>query len=110
NRDLGLVISGIETVCRTYESDAEASNTILHRCLEPEHVLQHGHEELFRLANEIERLIPLDPQFVEETYHAAFTLMDYSEERTPMGGSRIMPMSSTRRQNFQMVRYSLAGK
>ena len=36
--------------------------------------------------------------------------MDYSEERTPMGGSRIMPMTSTRRQNFQMVRYSLAGK
>ena len=107
-RNLWLVISGLETVCRTYESDPNASRAILRQCLEPEHVLQYGHKELFRFAQEIERLIPLDPQVVEEIYRAAFTLMDDSEESTSMGGSRILSLSSTRRQDFYMARFALA--
>ncbi len=106
-RNFGLVISGIQTVCRTYEGDKESSGTLLRRCLEPEHVLQHGHKELFWLGNEIERLIPIDPLLVEEIYRAAFTLMDYSEETTPMG-SQILRMSSTRRQDFELARSVLA--
>jgi hypothetical protein len=109
-RDSWLVISGLETVCRTFESDPTASAAILRRCLEPQHVLQFGHEELFRIGNEVERLIPLDPSLVEDIYRAAFTLYDYSQDKTAIGGSRIMPLSSTRRQDFGMGRFALAGK
>jgi hypothetical protein len=109
NRDTGLVTSGLETVCRTYESDPEASGAILRRCLEPDHVLRYGHEELFRLGNEVERLIPIDPAIVEEIYRAAFTMMDSSEEKTDMGISRILAMTSTRQQDFQMARYKPVG-
>jgi hypothetical protein len=105
-----LVISGIQVVCRTFGSDPEASAAVLRRCIEPRHVLQFGHEEIFRIANELERLIPLDPSLVEDIYQAAFTLNDDSQDKTEMGGSRIMPLSSTRRQDFGMGRYALAGK
>jgi hypothetical protein len=108
NRDTVLVIGGLETVCRTYESNPEASGTILRRCLERDHVLQYGHEELFRIANQVERLVSIDPAIVEEIYRAAFTLMDNSKEKTDMGISRILAMTSTRRQDFQMARYKLA--
>ncbi|MBL8190653.1 MAG: hypothetical protein JNK38_21720 [Acidobacteria bacterium] len=110
NRDTGLVTSGLETVCRTYESNPEASGAILRRCLERDHILQYGHEELFRLANEVERLVSIDPAVVEEIYRAAFTLMDDSEEKTDMGISRVLAMTSTRRQDFQMARYKLASE
>ncbi len=110
NRDKGLVMSGIETVCRTYKSDPKASGAILRRCLEPEHVLAYGHEELFWLANEVERLIPVAPEIVEEIYRAAFMLTDSSEEKTDLGMGRILAMTSTRRQDFESARYSLASE
>jgi hypothetical protein len=109
-RDATMVIAGLETVSRTFESDHTASATLLRRCLEPQHVLAHGHEELFRLAQEVERLIPHDPDLVEEMFNAAFTQYDPSDEKTWAMASRILPMTSTRRQDFDMARYGFAGK
>jgi hypothetical protein len=105
-----LVIGGIEAVCRTFESDPEASAAILRRCLEPNHVVQFGHEELFRISNEVERLIPLDPTLVEDVYRAAFTLYDQSDEKTSIMPSRIFGMTSTRKQDYGLARYSLVEK
>jgi hypothetical protein len=109
-RDSMLVLAGIEAVCRTFESDPAASAEILRRCLDPEHVLKFGHEELFHLGNEMERLIKYDPALVEDIYRAAFTLYDASPEKTSLGGSRILALSSTRKQDFDMARFVLSGK
>jgi hypothetical protein len=109
-RDSMLVIGGIEAVCRTFESDPEASASVLRRCLEPDHVIQFGHEELFRISVEVERLIPLDPMMVEDVYRAAFTLYDQSDEKTSFMPSRIFGMTSTRRQDYGMARYHLVEK
>jgi hypothetical protein len=108
NRDSGLVGSGLETVCRTYESDMAESATILRRCLKPEHVRLHGHEELDRLGREVARLVSIDPAIVEDIYRAAFTNNDESSRVTDFGGSRIMPMSSNSAQDFKMGRWVLA--
>lgn len=109
-RDTWLVIGGIEAVCRTFESAPEASAALLRRCLEPNHVIRFGHEELFRIGNELERLIPLDPTLVEDVYRAAFTLYDESDEKTAMMPSRIFGMTSTRKQDYDLARYSLVEK
>jgi hypothetical protein len=109
-RDISLVIAAMEMVCRTFESDPTTSASLLRRCLEPQHVLAYGHEELFRLAQEVERLIPHDPELVEEMFNAAFTHYDPSEEKTWMMASRILPLTSTRRQDFDMARFAFAEK
>lgn len=109
-RDATMVTAGIETVSRTFESDPAASAALLRRCLEADHVQAFGHEELFRLAQEVERLIPLAPDLVEEMFDAAFTYYDPSEEKTWAMSSRILPLTSTRRQDFDMARYSFATK
>lgn len=109
-RDAGMVFAGLETVSRTFESDPAASTALLRCCLEPRHVQAHGHEELFRLAQEVERLIPHASDLVEEMFNAAFTHYDPSEEKTWAMRSRILPMTSTRRQDFDMARYSFAEK
>ncbi len=107
NRDSLLINAGIETVCRTFESDEEKSKEVLCRLLTPEHVMAYGHEELFRFGEEVERLIPIAPDFVEKVFLAAFTNCDLSNDQTDITGSRILPLLSTRRQNFDMARYSL---
>jgi hypothetical protein len=109
-RDATMVNAGLEAVSRTFESDPAASAAVLRRCLEPQHVLAHGHEELFRWAQEVERLIPHAPDLVEEMFNAAFTNYDLSDEKTWAIASRILPMTSTRRQDFDMARFSFAGK
>jgi hypothetical protein len=110
SRDATMVIAGLETVSRTFESDPAASAALLRRCLEPQHVLAYGHEELLRLAHEVERLIPHDPDLVEEMFNAAFTHYDPSDEKTWAMASRILPLTSTRRQDFDMARHRFAGK
>lgn len=109
-RDTWLVIGGIEAVCRTFESDPWESAELLRRCLEPDHVIRYGHEELFRLSNELERLMPLDPALVEDVYRAAFTVYDQSDEKTSMMPSRIFGLTSTRKQDYDLARYSLNEK
>ena len=107
-RDSNLVFSGIETVSKTFESEPVASANILRKCLEAEHVRKYGHEELFHFAQQVERLIYFDPSLVEEIYIAAFTNFDNSEEKTFALGSRILPLTSTRQQDFRMAQFSLA--
>lgn len=107
-RDPSLVLSGIETVCKTFETDLTASAELLRKCLEPQHVQAYGHEELFHFAQQVERLSLLAPDLVQEMYTAAFTNYDDSEDKTYALASRILPLTSTRRQDFEMARYSFA--
>jgi hypothetical protein len=60
------------------------------------------------LAQEVERLIPLDAALVEEIYRIAFAHQEPSTAPTPIGLSRILPMTSNRQQDFHMVLYVLA--
>jgi hypothetical protein len=105
-----LVGGAIEAVSRTFESDAQASATALRQCLEPEHVANHGYEELFRLGHEIDRLIPLDPALVEDIYRATFTHYDPRQNATPLLASRILPLATTPQQEFDMARWVLSVK
>lgn len=106
--DQWLIVHGIQAVCRTFESDAVESVALLRRCLESEHLASYGYIEMPVLADEVRRLIAFDPQLVEEVYLAAFTYREYSEEKTPLGGSRILPLSSNRAQDYQMALWALA--
>ena len=105
-----LANSSISFVCLTFTSNIEESTKVLRRVLEPSHVKEYGHDELRLFANYIENLSVLDPILVEEIYRVAFTNFDYSEEKTSMSHSRILNMTSTRRQDFKMMRYALKNK
>lgn len=103
----GIVRYGIEAVCRTFESDKEASTTLLRTAFKENHIEQYGFEEMPRIAFELKRLLAIDPEFVAEVYKVTFNHEEKSEDTTAMGGSVIMPMTSTRRQDFDMACYSL---
>jgi len=108
--DSMLISGGIEAVCRTFESDPEASGVGLRRCLDSDHVAKYGYEELFRLGHEVDRLIPLEPELVEEIFTATFTNYDDREQPTPLLGSGILRLTTTPRQEFDMARWLLSTK
>jgi hypothetical protein len=98
----------LEAVCRTYESNLTASRTLLHRSLMLEHLAAYGYFELFTLACEIKRLIPLDPEFVRDIYIAAFSYEETSQEKTSIGNSQILSLLSTRSQDYASALHQLA--
>jgi hypothetical protein len=102
-----LVTRAIQCVCRTFDSDPQASATLLRRVLQPERLAQYGFEELPWLAREVKRLIPVDAAFVGELYRAAFEYREQSQDPTAMGTSRILPLISNRRQDYEHGLYVL---
>ena len=107
-RNSRLVVNALEAVCRTFESDTVASASMVRRCLEYEHMVKYGFEEMPWLAHEVKSLISSDPSLVEEIYEAAFNFQEDSLEETPIGPGRILPLISNRRQDYRMTVYELA--
>ena len=107
-RDQRLVTQAIKAVCRTFESEPATSAALLSHSLEPGHLAEHGFEEMPYLTMEVKRLIPLNSEFVEKIYRTAFAYREPSRAPTPMGQSRILPMSSNRQQDYEMALYELA--
>lgn len=106
-RDDGLVRSGIETVCRTYESDAAGSEKLLRKLLAEEHLKAHGYLDMPTLAHEVKRLVTIAPGFVRDVYIAAFEFNESRSEETSMGSGKIMPLTSNRQQDYNMCRWQL---
>ena len=106
-RDVWLVTRAIQCLCRTFDSDPQASATLLRHVLQPERLAQYGFEELPWLAREVKRLIPADAAFVGELYRAAFEYREQSQDPTAMGTSRILPLVSNRRQDYEHGLYVL---
>ena len=104
-RDPWLIEMCIELVCRTYESDSAASGAILRKALEPAQVASFGFQELPRLTSELKRLIAHDPVFVADSCIAVFSNPETSTEQTDMGQSRILSLSSNRRQDYGMAQH-----
>jgi hypothetical protein len=97
----------IEAVCVTYETDSTRSAAVIRRVLEPVNLQKHGFEMLHTLGRQVTTLLSKDPELVEAIYVAAFQHPEYSDAPTPMGG-RIVPMTSNRKQDYDMGLYQLA--
>lgn len=109
-QDLFLVTSAITFVCRTFAADPNESIKSLRPILESSRVCEYGHRELRFFADEIEIICKIRPAFIGEIYLAAFTNDDRSEEATNMSFSRILGLSSTRRQDFNGMQMELRSK
>ena len=66
-----------------------------------------GSHEAFWLAREIAHTVDLDPELAAEVYERAFAHQETSEETTSMGGSVVLTLTSTRRQDFSSALYGL---
>lgn len=107
-RDSWLVILAIQAVCRTFAADSDASFQLLSKGLEPEHVKKFGYDELSWLAREARHLLDVSPELILRLYQAAFSYEEASKDTTDLGSGRILPLRSTRQQDYGMALHELA--
>ena len=105
-RDRRLVGKAIGFVWRTFGTDAKASSELLRQAIEPDHLAEHGSEELRWLAEAVTSMTSHDPALVGDIYRAAFGYRETSGAPTPMGG-RVLPLTSNRSQDYQAGLYQL---
>ena len=105
-RSRWFVGQAIQFVCKTFGTDVGASSKLLRRAIEPDHLAQHGCEELIWLATEITSITPHDPALVRDIYRAAFGYRETSDAPAPLGGI-VLQMVSNRRQDYQGGLYQL---
>ena len=101
-RPNNIIVNAIGAVAVTIGSDVDATSALLRRLIQTEHLKKHGYEELRWLARHIDVLSEFDTELVIDIYEAAYGFVDEgSDEKTDMGNSCILPLTSNRRQDYQ---------
>ena len=97
----------VPLVAKTYHTNIKESRTLLAK------VLQLTKEENFPisflswLTEFINRIWEHDPEFVTLIYFTVFGHYELSDTKTSFGGGSVLPMTSTRRQDYDMCQYRL---
>lgn len=102
-------VSAIRFVGKGFASDPVASRTRLDRILREPHFSQYADREATWLAEQILPIARADPAFAEEIYRVLYGQTITDDATSAFGGqrSRIMPLSSNRRQDYEQCRWRL---
>lgn len=97
---------GVHLVAATFDTDTKESAALIRRVLrllqEPGFPIAY----ISRLSDQIASIAPYDPELVADIYLSVFSHSGEGEEVTSFG-TPILPMRSTRRQDFGMCEYVL---
>jgi hypothetical protein len=102
-----LTVGAIGFVADTYASEPAASQTLLRELLTPERVRDHGDQDLPWLARKIKEIWEADPDFAVQIYGVTFGSEITDTSTASIGHSRILPLTTTRQQNYGMANFSL---
>lgn len=104
NPDPFVVRPMIEAVARTASADPSASAASLRMLLDPSRFAERAHEDLFALSRGVQSLIVHTPDLMAEIYRAALLAEAPSaDEVTSLGPSRILALTSNRRQDYRLA-------
>ena len=108
-RMAGFSGNAIRFVAKSFGSDSAASRRLLQQVLDDPRFSEHAHDEAPWLAEGVRHIVPHDPAFVSSVYAALFGRPAPSDGDSWMGGavSRIMPLRSNRRQDYEHGRWNL---
>lgn len=101
--------SAIRFVGKSFASDPPASRALLDRILREPHFSANADREARWLSEQIMPIARTDPDFAIEIYRMLYSSNITDDSTSHFGGqvSRIMPLSSNRRQDYQSCRYDL---
>lgn len=104
-----FAVQGIQYVAKTFASDPAESRALLQRIIEEPRFSAHAHEEAVWLADGIPSIAPTDPGFCVEIFAVLFQRPAPQDGDSWLGGmpSRIMPLRSSRKQDYEHARWRL---
>lgn len=104
-----LAANAIRMVTRSFDTDVTASRSLLSRILREPRFTEHAHEEAPWLAEGVSTILRADPDFAVEIYAVLYGRVAPAEGDSWMGGnvSRIMPLRSNKRQDYDHARWHL---
>jgi len=99
----------IRFVGRSFGSDPAASRALLDRALREPHFSQYADREAIWIGEQILSITRADPEFTVEIYATLYGKTISDDATSWFGGepSRIMPLSSNRRQDYESCRWQL---
>lgn len=97
----------VPLVAKTYDTNVEESRTLLGNVLELTQDDGFPIDFLTSLTDHVDKIWVHDPEFVVLIYHIVFTHSELSDEKTPLMGGPVLPIVSTRRQDYNMCQYRL---
>lgn len=102
-------VSAIRFVGKSFASDVAASRALLDRILHDPHFSQHADREAPWLCEQIISIAAADSGFAVEVYRCIYNQMITDTTTSALGGSqsRIMQLSSNRRQDYEHSRWQL---
>ena len=97
----------VPLVAQTYHTNPEESRVLLEKVLELPKEDNFPIDFLLWLTRHVDKIWKHDPEFVNSIYRTVFYHHENSEEKTSLVGGAVMPMTSTRRQDYSMCYYRL---
>ncbi len=97
----------VPLIAKTYGTDIDESRCLLEKILELTQEDYFPISFLTWLTEHVDKIWLHDPEFVALTYRVVFTHDETSDERTNFNTGPILPMTSTRRQDYSSCQYRL---
>ena len=97
----------VPLVAKTYGTNVEASRTLLEKVLQLTGEDNFPIDFLSWLTDHVDGIWDYDSEFVTSIYRTVFNHDETSDEKTSLVGGPVMPMTSTRRQDYSMCQYRL---
>jgi hypothetical protein len=99
----------LRLVLRSFASDTIESARLVEQVLSQSHLAKHGHVTAPLLAENVPHIAVFDPDFAVRIFELIFSCPDPPDEKTWLAGqpSQLLPLTSTRKQDFDMARWQL---
>ena len=97
----------VPLVAKTYHTNVEESRALLEKVLELTKEEDFPIKFLSWLPEHVDKIWDHDPEFVTSIYRTVFRHDEHSDVKTSFGSSSVLPMTSTRRQDYRMCQYRL---
>lgn len=99
--------AAIDVVAATYDTDVEGSRTLFLRLFEAERFQAYGDQEIPQLVRNASSICITDPELLVEIYELAFGRHISDGTTTLLGQSKVVPLRSTRQQDYKIAWWSL---
>lgn len=102
-----LMPVAIDFIAKTFDTEPGASRKLVERLLEPSRMEENAANDMHWLANAVPVFADYDPDLVVQVYDRIFAHTVKEDTRTSLGNSKILPLTSNSRQDFQMSQWAL---